>query len=154
MSELDVSPDEFWSDGGETLLDVDAVLKLVANAHAEADFEILWERCDPELDVPAILGRMITVTQFDKARDPMLDRSWFHDMYMDLARLDGELDMDLSSISMLKKAVWAYWQCMKRFIVALKDQMTLVADADVVDAEQETTPTEEELPVRGQLSLF
>lgn len=162
LSMFDVSFDEFWAEGGEALVDAAELARLAAEVHAEADFELLWERCDPDQDVMAIVGRMIATTRFEKAFDYPLDRSWFHGLIVDLARLEGALDLDLSSEPMLRHAVRCYWDCMKTIVASIKEQLAAI-DADARD-EQEADDTHEEidaLPMNdeqpvpvGQLTLF
>lgn len=162
LSMFDVSADEFWAEGGDALVDPEEIARLAAEAHAEADFELLWERCDPDQDVMAIVGRMIATTRLEKAFDHPLDRSWFHGLIVDLARLDGALDLDLSSEPMLRHAVRCYWDCMKSFVASIKEQLAAI-DAEARDEQDEAIPheeadtrpfSEEETMPKGQLALF
>jgi hypothetical protein len=152
LSAFDVSPDDFWSEGGDALVDCDELVRLAACAHAEDDFGILWERCDPLQDEMAILGRMIATTRLEKAMDYPLDRSWFHGLFVDLARLEGALDLELSSERMLRHAVACYWATMKGFIAGVKEQLAIVA-AEMGDGDEDLEEEAVETAAR-QLSLF
>jgi hypothetical protein len=151
LSTCDVLPDDFWSEGGESLIDCWELVRLAACAHAAADFEILWERCDARQDVAAILGRMIATTRLEKAQDHPLDRSWFHGLFVDLARLEGALDLELASERMLRHAVASYWGSMKDFIASVKDQIAIVSEFVEEDGAIDEERVEQ---VALQLSLF
>jgi hypothetical protein len=152
LSAFDVSPDDFWSDGGERLVDGGELARFAACAHAEADFELLWERCDATQDVMAILGCMIATTRLDRGFDHPLDRSWFHGLFVDLARLEGALDLELASERMLLHAVGCYWGAMKSFIAAVKEQLDIVA-AELGEGDEAREEEAVENAAR-QLSLF
>jgi hypothetical protein len=152
LSAFDVSPDDFWSEGGDGLVDCGELARLAACAHAEEDFEVLWERCDAHQDVMAILGRMIATTRLEKAFDHPLDRSWHHGLFIDLARLEGALDLELSSERMLRHAVACYWDAMKSFVAGVKEQLDIVG-AELGDGDKAREEEAVETAAR-QLSLF
>lgn len=46
LSIFGVSEDDFWEEGGDRLVDCFEIVKVAAESHARADFDLLWERCD------------------------------------------------------------------------------------------------------------
>lgn len=106
--------ESFWDDlDCIRYLDAEVAVETVAIAHADAGFPIFlkaWDdRYDHEKDGKSFTGRLIAASMTHSTDWP-LGRSWFHDMFMDLARLDGALGIDVSSEAQLRHGVACYWK--------------------------------------------
>ena len=147
LDSLGVDHEAYWQvEDPLTMIDPRTVIVLVVTEHVIADFPVLLETVDTDSDAKAMLGRMVGVAMLDKARD-ILDRSWFHALYVDLARLDGHLGIDLSSDDSLKLAVRKYWDGMRQLVAEFKGD--LAADRYMFDNDPEFTED-----ARGQLAFF
>lgn len=149
---LDIDADAFWRvQDPYAVLDSDTVIALVAAEHASADFPLLLDGTDPDSDYSATIGRMIGASLTGRQHDWPLDRSWFHYLYIDLARLDGVLGMDLSSDDQLKTATRMYWDCVREFVREMKSE---VSEDDENNVDALTDEALEEAMPRTQLQLF
>ncbi|NTF17804.1 hypothetical protein G6L37_05275 [Agrobacterium rubi] len=94
-------------------MDTEVVIETVAIAHADAGFPSFlaaWDdRYDHQQDGKSFTGRLVAAS-LTSSIDWPLGRSWFHDVYVDLARLDGALGIELASEPQLRHAVACYWK--------------------------------------------
>lgn len=115
LERLGFDPEVFWKEPNPArYLDTQVAVETVAVAHADSGFTLflpLWDEVhDQECDGKSFTGRLIAAAMTRQGHDWPLDRSWFHDLYIDLARLDGALGIDLSSEEQLRHAVSSYWK--------------------------------------------
>ena len=114
LDRMGFDSESFWQDPDSVrYLDAEVAVETVAAAHADASFPMFldaWDdRNDHENDGKSFTGRLIAASMTHVADWPM-GRSWFHDLFMDLARLDGALGIDLSSEGHLRHGVTCYWR--------------------------------------------
>lgn len=107
----------FWREEDPCrFIDPLVAVETVALAHADAGFPAFLPAWDESFDAKhegkSFKGRLIAAAMNGGAIDWPLGRSWFHELFMDLARLDGALGIDLSSEERLKHAVSCYWKRM------------------------------------------
>jgi hypothetical protein len=153
LERLGFEPVSFWKDSGAVrYLDSQVAVETVSCAHADAGFEqflSVWDGRDHENDGKSFTGRLIAASMLREQHDWPLDRSWFHDLYMDLARLDGALAVDLSSEEQQRHAVSCYWR--RIGILARRHAASLKKDAACLGEDQKDV--EPYQPLR-QLALF
>lgn len=114
LDRMGFDSESFWQyPDAVRYLDADVAVETVAAAHADASFPVFldaWEdRFDHEEEGKSFAGRLIAASMKHVVDWPM-GRSWFHDLFMDLARLDGALGIDLSSEGHLRHGVACYWK--------------------------------------------
>ena len=134
-----------------TLVDNVLAVETVAYEYALLHFEQALDAIDPRLDAASSMGRIISCIYLEGGPDWPLGRSWFHDLFLTLARAEGALGIDLSSEPMLKVAVDAY---LKEFRALIDGHVLLrnaLASADY--AEQMEGPTTR-VRQAGQLRLL
>lgn len=152
LDHLEIDAGTFWRTPDPLdVVDPEAVMAIVAAEHAVEDFPLLLETTDPEADYLATVGRMISSTIVGRGPDWPLDRSWFHYLYIDLARLDGEFGMDLSSDEQLRTATRMYWDCVRELVREMKPEVVAEDKAEVDRLELDVV--EAEMP-KVQLALF
>lgn len=155
LERLGFDPAAFWKDSDPTrYLDAQVAVETVAIAHADTGFPQflpVWDEIhDQECDGKSFTGRLIAAAILRQGHDWPLDRSWFHELYIDLARLDGALGVALSSEEQLRHAVASYWKRIgvlaRTHAASLKEEPTPAVE----DHEGVPTPYQ---PLR-QLALF
>ncbi len=154
LERLGFDPVSFWKDSNPTrYLDTRVAVETVAVAHADTGFTLflpVWDDVhDQECDGKSFTGRLIAASMLRQGHDWPLDRSWFHELYIDLARLDGALGIDLSSEEQLRHAVSSYW---KRIGVLARIHAASLKEEPVLVVEDDKDP-EPYQPLR-QLALF
>lgn len=114
VTRMGFDDESFWSDPDALgYLDPEVAVETVALAHADAgfpEFLKLWDdRYDHEEDGKSFTGRLIAAAMTPFTDWP-LGRSWFHDLFMDLGRLEGALGIELTSEAQLRHGVACYWK--------------------------------------------
>lgn len=114
ITRLGFDPESFWKDPGNAhYLDTEVAVEAVSGAHADFAFpEMLgaWDDRDDHIDGGrAFLGRMIAVSLAQQPAWPV-GRAWFHDLFTDLARLEGAIGIDLTSEKQMRHAVVSFWK--------------------------------------------
>lgn len=152
LDRLGFDPDSFWKDPNFVrFVDPQVAVETIAAAHADTGFPLFlpgWDNYDHECDGKAFTGRLIAAAMMHHGHDWPLDRSWFHDLYIDLARLDGALGLDLSSEEQLRRAVSSFWKRIGALARAHATAIRLDKASEAAEAVQETFQ-----PLR-QLALF
>jgi hypothetical protein len=115
LDRLGFDKDSFWQEPDPVrYIDPRIAIETVACAHADAAFSSFlgaWDDGhDHEKEGKSFTGRLIAAAMLHSGADWPLDRSWFHELFIDLARLDGALGIDISSDDQLRHAVASYWQ--------------------------------------------
>lgn len=115
LDRLGFDKDSFWQDPDPMrYIDSGVAIETVAYAHADAAFPQFlgaWDDVhDHKQEGKSFTGRLIATAMLHSGADWPLDRSWFHELFIDLARLDGALGIDLCSDDQLRHAVSSYWQ--------------------------------------------
>jgi hypothetical protein len=155
LERLGFDPASFWKDSdARRYLDTQVAVETVAVAHADTGFPLflpVWDEIhDLECDGKSFTGRLIAAAMQREGHDWPLDRSWFHELYIDLARLDGALGVDLSSEGQLRHAVESYW---KRIGVLARTHAATIRLDRTLDSELAEMNSESFKPLK-QLTLF
>jgi hypothetical protein len=154
LERLGFDPEHYWRDvESPRFLDAQVAVEMVAIAHADSDFHALlpaWDDAyDGEFEGKSFTGRLVAAAMQREKIDFPLSRSWFHEMYMDLARLDGALGVDLSSPEQLQHGVACYW---KRIGLRSRTHARFLK-AEMEAASVSTKGEEPSMPLK-QLALF
>lgn len=100
------------------LVDPDLAVEIVASELAEAHFQTVVNTIDDRLDGAAAMGRIMSCIYVEHTTDWPMQRSWYHDLYLTLARIEGCLGIDVSSDCMQERAVKHYLREMRALVNA------------------------------------
>ncbi len=119
------------------------IITKIAFGQGRKDSQMWVGRMDGEKERPQILGDMIINQTLYPEKDG-LSRGPYHQVFMDLAIVEGATGLDLTSEGKLKTAVAIYWKAVQATIRMFKQQYQ-VRKEDAASAQemaaQEQTPT-------------
>lgn len=97
------------------------IIRYLAFAKGRKDSQSWVGEMDGEKDDTAILGDLVIAHTLYQPLDG-LDRSLYHDIYTQMALIEGATGLDLSSAKQLKRAVASYWLGVRKTIQQYKLQ--------------------------------
>jgi hypothetical protein len=97
------------------------IIRFIAFRQGRIDSQLWIGDMDGEKEMPQILSDVIINRTLYRPIDG-LDRSAYHQVFLDMALMEGATGLDMTSHKQLSRAVGDYWQAVKKTIQIFKLQ--------------------------------